>query len=270
MELKLGKLPATYDKRDLHFKDFIDKATTLRQAPVGFAQARVHHLLQSGLTMMGNGPAMPADDIPAEWTAAQEGAGDCVWADAGNRVKYSNALANRSVIVRGKECIEGYQTTGYDPVSGSGDNGTDMRVALNYARKTGIADSTGVRHKIGGYCALTAGSWSEMLEALAVFDMVSFGIQFRGCYMDQFNAGKPWKYVASSPVEGGHDILCVDRSHTTEVDVLTWAKIQGFMESVYSHDCDEAYGIFLPETLVNGVSPEGFSLADFTAALSEL
>jgi hypothetical protein len=270
MELELGKLPATYDKRDLRFVDFKSKTVALKQAPVGFATARVEKFAP-GLTMMGNGPAMPEDAIPANWTAAQEGAGDCVWADAGNRVKYSNALAGKNVDVRGKECIEMYaKEVGYNPVTGDNDNGTDMRSALNYARKTGIIDSTGTEHKIGGYCSLTPGNWTEMLEALAIFDMVCFGIQFRGCYMDQFNAGKPWNYVRSSPVEGGHDILCVDRNHTTEVDVFTWAKVQGFMESVYTHDCDEAYGIFLPETLTNGVSPEGFHLADFTAALAEL
>lgn len=269
--LKLGKLPATYDRRTLMFHEFVKPEITLRQAPVGFAQARVRTLLATGLTMMGNGPAMPEDEIPPDWKAAEEGVGDCVWADAGNRVKYSNALAGKTVEVGGRACIQMYSDqTGYNPITGAGDNGTDMRTALNYARKTGILDDSGGRHKIGGYCGLEAGNWTQMLEAMSIFDMVSFGIQFRGCYMDQFNAGKPFSYNRSSPVEGGHDVLCVDRSATTRMDVLTWAKIQGFNESVYTHDCDEAYGIFLPESLTAGKSPEGFHMADFTAALAAL
>lgn len=269
-ELKLGKKPSTVDERDLKFSDFKVAGTTYPVPHVGFGAEHIAKLTPS-LTMMGNGPAAPGDDIPAEWTAAAQGAGDCVWADAGNRVRYSNLLAGKEVLVTGKECIEEYQTnTGYDPVTGANDNGTDMRTALNYARNTGILAHDGTRHKIGGYCALEPGHWTEMLEALAVFDIVSIGFQFRQCYMDQFNAGKPWQYEAASPVEGGHDVLVVDRLLVSQIGVLSWQRLQGFGAMVYTNDSDEAYGIFVPESMVAGKGPEGFDMAQYTAALAAL
>ena len=113
----LGKKPATVDKRDLLFKDFrATAAKTYPVAPIGFGLKHVS-LISGSLTMMGNGPD---DDgsIPAEWTAAKQGAGDCVIADAGNRVRYSNLLAGKTVKVTGKECIQVYaDLTGYDPVT---------------------------------------------------------------------------------------------------------------------------------------------------------
>ena len=275
MTLCLGKKPAVKDERDLLFADF--KKPTAEGAypvaPVGFGEKHAA-LLTPHLLMMGNGPAMPGDDIPPTWIAAQQGAGDCVWADAGNRARYSNLLAGKQVTVTGEECIEMYQTeTGYDPITGANDNGTDMRDALNYARTTGILDHNGSRHLIGGYCALgTTGDalWTELLEALAVFDVVSIGLQFRQCYMDQFNAGQPWNYQADSPIVGGHDVLVATRRLANQIQVFTWATLHDVYADVVVKDVDEAYGIFLPDSMVAGKGPEGFDMAEYQAALAAL
>ena len=259
--LKLGKKPATLDKRDLLFSDF-KAAATLEQAPVGFGverAARIHW------QMLGNGPDNTVQP-------GFQGAGDCVCADACNRVIYSNSIAGKPVPpFTGLTAIKLYETVGHykldDPAT---DNGTDMRTALNYARTHGITDAAGATHKIGGYCALQAGNWTELLQALNIFDVVSIGIQFPASAMGQFDAGKPWTYVKSSAIEGGHDVLVTTRPTSTHIGVQTWAKTQPMAETFYTHLSDEAYGVFLPETLVAGKSPEGFNLTDFTAALAEL
>ena len=264
MGLKTGKLPASYDSRDLlftHFKAMPDGAQ-YKQAPVGFGVERTKTLEWQ---MLGNGP----DDSVAP---GFQGAGDCVEADACHRAMYGKTLAGEPCPpFTGKEAIELYSTlTGYVVGDDNTDQGTDMRKALNYARKTGVKDASGVVHKIGGYCALQAGSWTELLEALAIFDVVSIGVQFPQSAMDQFNAGKPWSYVRSSPIEGGHDVLVVNRPSHLDVEVVTWARLQKVTQSFYTHLCDEAYGIFMPESLTNGKSPEGFDMAAFQQALKDL
>lgn len=269
MSLKLGKAPATYDRRDLLFTDFRSGKAGQRYAaaPVDFGVARTARVK---LSMLGNGPS-DDDSLPTDWSAAIGGAGDCTCADSVNRVKISNALANKDVPVNAKCAIDLYSAiTGYDPKTGANDNGANMRDVLNYCRSTGVTDADGDVHKIGGFCALSAGDWTQALEALAVFDFVSLGIEFPQSAMDQFGEGKPWTVVKSSPVDGGHDVLMLSRPELNEVGVATWAKIQPMTEEFFKTYCDEAYGVFMPEALVDGKSPEGFQMSDFVEALKEL
>jgi hypothetical protein len=267
MTLKLGKRAATYDRRDLLFSDFklavsATPAAAYKEAPVGFGAK--HEALIANWEMLGNGP----DDTVAP---GFQGAGDCVLADAGHATMYANAMAGKTVLVTGKEAIADYSAiTGYVVGDDSTDQGTDMRTALNFRRQTGTLAHDGSRHKIGGYCALEAGNFTELLEALAVFDVVSIGIEFPQSAMDQFDAGKPWTYVKSSPIEGGHDVLVVGMPGTLQGSAVTWAKVQPFASTFYSHLNDESFGVFLPESMVAGKSPEGFDLAQFTAALKAL
>jgi hypothetical protein len=248
--LKLGKKPATYSAKDLLMVDFVEAAAPMTQASVGFGVSRVALFKDWG--MLGN-----------------DQYGDCVWAGSCHEHELWTMLGGDPAEFTEQNALDAYTAvTGFDPNDPNTDQGTDMRNAINYRRTTGITDSTGKIHKIGGFCALEPGNYTQLLQALHIFDSVAIGFEVPASAMDQFNAGKIWSIVPGSPIEGGHYVPCVARPGHLLIDVVTWAKTQGMTQAFYHKYNDETYGIFSEETLVNGKSPEGFMLADFVKALT--
>lgn len=249
MSLKLGKKAATYDKRDLTFAEFL-KPAPLKAAPVGYGHAG----LVGDYGMLGN-----------------DRYGDCVFAGAAHETMLWNAAAGKAVLFDASSVLSDYAAvTGFDPITGANDNGTDMHNAMTYRRKTGVIDATGKRHKIGAFLALEAGNWDEMLQALYMFEAIGIGVEFPNSAMDQFNAGKPWAVVRGATIEGGHYIPVVGRPRATQSDVLTWGRKQGMTKSFYHKYNDESYVILSEEMLTAGKSLEGFDLPALNAALKSL
>jgi hypothetical protein len=141
-----------------------------------------------------------------------------------------------------------------------------VRDALNYRRKTGLIDAAGNRHKIGAFLALEPGNVDHLLEALYLFGIVGIGIQFPDSAMDQFNAGKPWSVVAGARIEGGHYVPLVAKR--SNLECVTWGRIQPMTSQFYAKYCDEAWAILSPEMLKGGKSPEGFDLAQLQTDLN--
>lgn len=246
--LKLGKAPATHDDKDLLFTQFEVIAKPPPAASVGFGHKGV--VPQWG--MLGN-----------------DAHGDCVWAGAAHETIMWNAIAGMAVPFDDKSVLSDYAAVaGFDPITGANDNGTNMRDAMNYRRHTGIVDTLGKRHLIGGYVALEPGNWNQLLQALFVFDAVAIGIQFPSSAMAQFNQGKPWQVVPGAKIEGGHYVPVVGRPGLTMLDIVTWGRVQQMTKSFYRRYADEAYGILSTETLKKGKSAEGYDLAGLQKALS--
>lgn len=237
--LKLGKKPHEYDKRDLRLEDYMTGA--LPQAPGSFGE---EELVPKDWGMLGN------DEY-----------GDCVFAGAAHETMLYNAMSRRDVQFDREVVLSDYAAvTGFDPNTGEGDNGTVVRDALNYRRKTGIEDANGSRHKIGAYVALEPGNLAHLKSAIYLFGAVGIGIEFPQSAMDQFNAGKPWSKVRGSRVEGGHYIPLVAERHHRFVCV-TWGKLQPMTQSFYQEYCDEAYALLSNEILnQEGKSILGFDL----------
>lgn len=251
--MKLGKLPHTEDKRDLLFSSYRETAVTLPTPPKAFGYGAL--VGQSSWGMLGN-----------------DRAGDCVWASAAHQTMLWNAAEKNQVTQFSSESVlsDYSKVTGYDPVTGANDNGTEIRTALKYRQKTGILDANGQRHKIGAYVALDPTNTTQMLEALYLFGIVEIGIQFPSYAMDEFNQGKAWTYRAQHTIEGGHDIPLVARPSTTYLQLVTWAKMIKASNSFIKHFCDEAWAIISPEFLTSGTSPLGFNLTQLTQDLAAL
>jgi hypothetical protein len=246
--MKLGKLPATYDRRDLRLEHYLTK---LPARPKTFGHDKFVGADAWG--MLGNdnyGDCVLAGAAHETmlWTATRGG--------GGARFDDKSVLADYSAI------------TGFDPRRPDTDRGTDMRAAANYRRKTGVRDATGTRHKIGAYVALEPGNWDHLLTALYLFGAVGVGIQFPESAMDQFNAGKPWTVVPGAQIEGGHYVPLVARRGTLRL--VTWGREIGMSQGFYLKYCDEAVVYLSEEMLTNGRSPEGFDLAALKADLGAL
>lgn len=250
MNLKLGKLAPVYDKRDLLFASYRTKAV-LPPVPNQFGHENLIKISEWG--MNGN-----------------DKAGDCVFAGAAHETELWNRMAGKFVSITAENSLADYgAVTGYNPVTGANDNGTNVRDAMKYRKKTGVIDSAGVRHKIGAYLSLEPGNWQHLLEAMYLFGMVGIGIEFPASAMDQFNAGKPWSVVATSSIEGGHYIPLV--AERANLECVTWGRLQGMTRAFYAKYCDEAWVMLSTEMLnVKGMTLEGFDLVQLKADLKLL
>jgi len=250
-ELKLGKLPAKPRSTDLMFAHYRDSASLSHPSRFGHYDI----IPRDGWGMLGN-----------------DRYGDCVWAGAAHETMLWNKEAGRTVTFDDKSVLSDYAAcTGFDPVTGANDNGTDVHNALSYRRHTGIVDASGKRHKIGAYVAIEPGNYEHLLDALYLFSAVGIGFEFPDYAIDEFNAGKPWTYRKGGTIEGGHYVCLVGKPNSLYIDPVSWAHLTGMTKRFFEHYCDEAYGILSTEMLnAQGVTLEGFNLAQLQDDIKQL
>jgi hypothetical protein len=258
-ELMMGKKPASYDRRDLKFRDFLVPA----RLPTPPAQFGLGTLFQDW-SMLGNGPD---DSVQPGF----QGAGDCVFAGADHETMLWNKEAGHPVSFTGANAIADYfAVTGYVVGDANTDQGTDVRTALGYRRSTGVVDDAGNRHQIGAYVALEPGNWEELMQAAYILLAVGIGIGFPSSAMDQFDHGQIWSVVAGSQIEGGHYVSVTGRRAPDDIGLITWGRRQGMTRGFYTKYCDEAWGIVTQEELKDGRNVRGFDYPSLQAALGQL
>lgn len=252
-DLKLGKQAATHDHRDLVFADFATYAD-LPTVPARFGYGAV----VTDWGMLGN-----------------DRYGDCVFAGAGHETMlFAESTKGVSGMPRftDQSVLGDYSAvTGFDPRDPQTDQGTIVRDALDYRRKTGVADSIGQRHKIAAYVALEPGNWEQLMQAAYIGLAVGIGIEFPESAMTQFDRGQIWSVVAGARIEGGHYIPVTGRTSLDNIGVLTWGRRQGMTRAFYSKYCDEAWGLVPVDGLkASGLNVRGFDTAALAKALEAL
>jgi hypothetical protein len=248
--LPRGKAPARPDAVKLKFRDYVD-TSVLPTRPIIFGHENV--VAATAWLMLGN------DQL-----------GDCVEAGAAHETMLYNGAVGVPVSFTTACTVKVYsEITGYTPKNPDSDQGTDMEVAANYRKKTGILDASGKRHKVGAYLALTPGDVEEHLLAAYLFGAVGIGIEFPESAMDQFNAGEPWDVVADSEIDGGHYIPLV--AYRDMMVVVTWGQTQEMTEAFFVKYNDESIVYLSPEYFDGtGKTPEGFDIAQLTADLAAI
>jgi hypothetical protein len=253
--LKLGKAKPTEDNRDLRFASY--KTTpTLPDVPQTWGYDNIYP--RNGWAMLGN------DEY-----------GDCVWAGAAHEHMLMNVVAGHPVTFTAAGVLSDYSAcTGFVASDPSSDQGTNVRDALNYRRKTGIIDAKKTRHKIGAYLALDVdqikrGDFTEVAEAVYLFGQVGLGIEFPQSAMDEFNAGQMWRDVKGSQIEGGHYVPVVAKRH--HIEIVSWARVVPCSQPFLEHYVDEAWAIVSSDFLQqSGKTVAGFDLATLNADLGAL
>lgn len=250
MDFKLGRQPFIEDHRDLKLSTYLD-TTVLPPPPASFG----HQGLITNWGMLGN-------DSVGDCTCAGADHGIMLWTAEGSGspapFTTANTIADYSAI------------TGYNPSNPSSDQGAQIRDVLSYMQKTGMIDSTGKRHKIGAYVGLDHTKMSEVLEALYLFSVVEIGINFPDTAMNQFNSGKPWTVISGAMMMSGHDVPLVGYDGTW-LYCITWGKLQKMDINFFKTYCEEAWAKLSPEFLNGqGLSPEGFNLAQLQTDLAEI
>lgn len=252
-ELKLGKKPAAPRPTDFKFADFA-AAIKLPSVPSRFG----HGTAYADWQMLGN-----------------DRNGDCVWAGAAHEHMLLNKVVHGTDVPFDDNAVLGDYTaaTGFDPNDPSTDNGTDVHAALDYRRKTGIADANGTRHQIGAYVSLDPKNWQHLEQAAYIFGAVGIGFEFPNTAMDQFNAGEPWDYVPGTPPpKEGHYVPTVGSLHAPDqASAISWAKRQVFTVAFYEQYNDESWVYITPEELHNNQTGlHGFDMEKLNSYLTAL
>jgi hypothetical protein len=158
--------------------------------------------------------------------------------------------------------------TGFNPNVPNTDNGTDMKDAASYRRKTGITDSAGNVHKVAAYLSVDPTNLTEHYQALYLFGAVGIGFQFPSSAMSQFDKGKPWGVVKGASIEGGHYVPTVaKRGHLM---CVTWGREQAMTTGFFGRYNDESVVYLSDEMLDDRKSPEGFDYDALLASLNSL
>lgn len=270
-ELKLGKKPATQDRRDITFRALLDASAdagiVFPKPPATFGHGQIYHdgNARGDWMMLGNGPDSTEPRAPS-------GAGCCVFSCAGHTTMEVNKVVGKTVTITGKETLADYSAvTGYVLGDESTDHGTNMREAMKYRRAVGTLDAKGNRHKIGAYVSIDPSNWDELILAAYIFSAVEIGFEFQQAQWDQFNTTGVWDYVPGSPNEGGHAIPAFGRNSKRQAaGVVSWAKHLWITRSFIEHLNDETWAIVYPESLKGGKNERGYDLSALNTLLAQL
>jgi hypothetical protein len=248
--MKLGKKAARH-AISFQFTDVFD-ASKLPKPPVEFG----HYKAVGNFHVLGN-----------------DKYGDCVWAGAAHEhMLWTRTWDRKRSRFLTKNVLSDYSAvTGFDPKDPNTDQGTDMKDAASYRRKTGILDATGKRHPIDAYVALRVGNVEQVVLAMYLMGAAGIGIQFPSTAMEQFDKREPWTVPARPQIDGGHYVSGVGRNKAGNLLVVTWGRVQEMTPEFYERFCDEAVCYLSLEVLnAQGLSPEGFDEATLRRNLEAL
>ncbi len=247
----LGKSAARHAVK-FRFGDFFD-ASKLPKPPAGpFG----HYQAVDDFHMLGNDKAgccvlSGASHEEMIWTA--------MWGRKRSRFTVKDVYSDYTAI------------TGFNPAKPETDQGTDMQVAADYRRKTGIIDAEGKRHKIDAYVSLAVGNVEQLVLAMWLFGAAGIGVQLPSTAEDQFDNCQPWSVPPTIRTIGGHYIVGAGRNAAGNLITVTWGKTQEMTPGFYQQFNDESVAYLSLEMLgEKQLSPEGFDEAGLRAALAKL
>jgi len=244
--MKLGKHPARRDDRTLQMASYL-RVEELPKIPTEYRWTG----------KVSTWPMMKNDMV-----------GDCTCAAAGHLIEEWTADVGKEFVPSDDQIIAAYSAiTGYDPKTGTNDNGANELDVLNYWRKTGIADRT-----IQAYIALEPRNRNHVMAAIYLFGGCYIGVMLPLSAQKQ----RVWAVPPEGPTGrgspnswGGHavPVVAYDDHGLT---VVTWGALKRMTWSFWETYCDEAYAILSPDFLKSGKSPLGFDVQTLQNDLREV
>ncbi len=240
--MKLGKLPALYDRRTPKLSAYLDipKLPPLPEESDWFKKV-------SKFNMGGN-----------------DSLGDCVVCSAAHMIQVWSANAGRREVINpDKKIIDTYLM-----LTGGQDTGLNMLAFLNYWRQTGVFGN-----KIGAFVSVNPRKVTQMQYANYLFGGIYVGLQLPLSARGQ----KVWDVPPGGPVAdgepdswGGHCVDC-GRASGTGYSVGTWGAKQLVTPAFMATYADEAYAILTLDWFnVNHKTPNGFAWPDLKADLHRI
>jgi len=235
---KLGKKPARPQAVTFALAQYLKPKVELPTPPKVFGDQR---LVRGGWKMLGN----------ADYC-------DCVWAGAAHETMLWKSQSRHKVTFNDRAVLSDYaRVTKFNPLLPESDEGTDMKDAASYRRKTGIVDARGKRHKIVAYLALPPKNIEQLALAIYLFGAVGIGLKMPNTAEGQFDRRKPWSVVKGSRVTGGHYVSGVGRDKDGNILIVSWGRIQRMTPQFYKRYNDEVVAYVSAEALRKGKARNG-------------
>lgn len=195
--------------------------------------------------------------------------GDCAWASSAHEVMVQNAANGRIVTFTDENVLSDYASTGFDPLSGQNDNGTNMFQLYAYRKNNGIIDAAGTRHRIQAF--LECREDADVLAAATyLFGAVGIGIRVYDWAEKQFANHQPWDVQPGGTVVGGHAIPVVGRKANGNFLVVTWGALQEMTPAFYEKYAVSTFVGVTQDYLTGDLSPEGLHSLQLAQDLPKL
>lgn len=248
---KLGKLAPRHDVRTLQFSSYVDAAKL---------------------------PPLPqwvrwSQYCKAFGTMLNDRIGDCAIAAPGHAIQVWTANHGSQVTLPDSSILAAYSAvSGYDPRTGSNDNGCVMLDVLNYWRGKGIGG-----RKIGAFVSLNSRDKTEIKEGIYLFGGVYVGVALPKAWQSQKVWTAPPQFrnrINMRPWQpgswGGHAVWAVDFD-AQYVTVITWGQLVKMEWAAFTTYVDESYACVSSEWTTNTTkAPNGFAIDALMADLQTL
>lgn len=205
-------------------------------------------------------------------------AGDCVAVTYANiRRLVTSTLTSHGYYPTQDQVWQVYKTQNpdFDPngtadTNGPGspaDQGMDIQTLLELLTKTGGPDGV----KAVAFASVDHRNAAEVKAAIAIFGYVWTGLNVLDVNMSQFDAGQPWDYDPSSPVDGGHSVIAGGYGPPGtgalggDERFITWAAETSFTDRFWSRNVEEAWVVVFPEHLGSKAFLAGIDQAQLAA-----
>lgn len=200
-----------------------------------------------------------------DWTMmGNDSVGDCTCACIGHMIMEWTSRTYGTVTPTTEQILAAYAAiTGFDPITGAGDNGAAITDVLAYCQSTGIAD-----HKILAWASFDPTNLTFVKQAVAIFGGIDIGFNVPQSAMDQFDAGQPWNDVGDTNIIGGHSIPVMGYGSLGNTSI-TWGKRQPMNWAFWKRYVDEAYAIITKDWLTQAQTTPVYGL-DMVALQSAL
>jgi hypothetical protein len=249
------------------------RAPALKLGPLLTGVVPQHPASADYLAMLGGGWQMLGNDA----------AGDCVAVTWGNvRRLVTTTLTAGGYYPSQAEVWDIYQTQnpGFDPAgsaetNGPGsaaDNGMDIQTLLEYLSAAGGPDGA----KAVAFASVNPADPDEVKAAIAIFGYVWTGITVSQANEQEFGAGQPWDWDASSPDEGGHSVVTGGYGSPGagplggDERFITWAAETSFTDSFWANAVEEAWVVIWPEHLGTREFLQGVDLSALAADYQQI
>lgn len=254
LDLKLGKLPATNDLRDLRFARYVSSDAGVPSDVSGLQEAGAFGIVDWGV--LGND----------RWR-------DCVLAGAAHE---TTALAHltgdlasftTTAVLRAYAFATGFDIDAGPPGRNPTDVGMSVRDTLRMRASVGLMDASGRSHRIDAYAKLVPGDIAELYAALSIFSVVGIGLRLPDSALVQFARGEPWDVTPGAHAIGGHYVTCLGRDGD-HLAVVAWGRVQKMSVEFFRTCCDEAWIPIVVSASGAGLTPVEFDFATLAADLA--
>jgi hypothetical protein len=252
MSLKLGRTPATFDRRQM------ETAVLL-----------AHHLDPLGLPPPESNNYVGAVEklIGTDWgMMGNDQYGDCVIASEGHMMMLRTANTGMMVEPSTQQILDLYTAeTGFNPSDPNTDQGTNMNDDMAFMRQVGL-----LGHKAEATGSVLPQNMNHVKWCVQLFGACDLGVNVPQSMMDQFNRGEPFDDVGDRGILGGHAIPLVHYD-PTGLYVVTWGRRWPMTQRFFDTYCEEAHALLFSDWIrAAGSAPNDLSLSQLAQDLTNV